>query len=204
MKVKFRGAPPPRFYWRTLLRSMIAGGIGVWLTSTMPALLRADKGGAPPAKVDFAREIRPILSRNCLSCHGPDAKNRQANLRLDVRSQAVADRGGYHVITPGNSAQSRLVARISNPGMPMPPTDTGKTLSSEEIELLKGWIDQGASYTSHWAFEKPVRLPLPKVKNTTWPKNEIDNFVLARLEAEGFVHPRRRTGTLLSADSTWI
>ncbi len=185
MKVKLRKAPRRGFYGETLLRSMIAGCIGAWIGLMTPNPLPADDGGASPAKVDFAREIRPILSRNCLSCHGADAENRQANLRLDVRNQAVADRGGYHAITPGNSAQSRLVARISNSDMPMPPAATGKKLSSEEIELIKAWIDQGASYTSHWAFAKPVRRPLPAVKDTSWPRNEIDHFVLARLEAEG-------------------
>ncbi len=137
------------------------------------------------AAVNFSRQIRPILSRNCLSCHGADEGNRQVGLRLDTFEDATADRGGYQAIVPGNSAASRVMARITHPEMPMPPEASGKKLKPEEIELIKNWIDQGANYDRHWSFVKPIRPPLPSVKNKEWAKNEIDSFVLARLEKEG-------------------
>ena len=89
------------------------------------------------------------------------------------------------MITPGKSSESRLVERITHPAVPMPPAATGNKLTTEEIELIKKWIDEGAPYAIHWAFEEPVRPALPEVKNTSWPKNAIDRFVLARLESEG-------------------
>ena len=163
---------------------LLCGAVIGCLAFLSPAPLKSDEK-KPSSLVDFTREIRPVLSRNCLSCHGPDEEKRQANLRLDIREEAVADRGGYRVIVPGRSSESRLVERITHSAMPMPPEATGKRITPEEIGLLKQWIDQGARYTGHWAFEKPVRTPLPEVKNKSWPKNEIDYFMLARLEEEG-------------------
>jgi len=131
---------------------------------------------------DFQAEIRPILKK-CLACHGPDEEARQANLRLDTRAGSTGKDGGYAGIIPGNSAESRVVARITHPDNPMPPT--GERLSEAEIERMKKWIDAGALYERHWAFEKPQRPQLPRVNNKSWPRNEIDYFVLARLEDEG-------------------
>lgn len=169
---------------RNLFRGSVAV-LGMWIGVFMPiysqSAERVDSGKA----ADFQREIRPVLSKNCISCHGPDEEDRQAGLRLDVRDSAVADRGGYRVITPGKSSESRLVERITHPTVPMPPAATGNKLTTEEIELIKKWIDEGAPYAIHWAFEEPVRPALPEVKNTSWPKNAIDRFVLARLESEG-------------------
>ena len=157
----------------------------MWVVLSATVALRSAESNPAPGKIDYGRDVRPILSKNCLPCHGPDEKNRQVGLRLDLREVAVADRGGYRVIVPGRSSGSRLVERITHPTLPMPPAATGKKLTADEIELLKKWIDQGASYARHWAFERPVRQPLPEVKAKSWPKNEIDYFVLARLEAEG-------------------
>ena len=136
-------------------------------------------------KVSFNRDVRPVLSKNCFACHGPDEHSRQGNLRLDTRVGATGETGGHAGIVPGNSAASRVVVRITHPKLPMPPPEAGKRLSEQEIALIKRWIDQGAHYEGHWAFEPPVRYPLPAVRNASWPKNEIDRFVLARLEAEG-------------------
>ena len=144
-------------------------------------------GEAPSAQADFTRDIRPILLKNCVPCHGRDAEARQANLRLDVREGAVADRGGYQAIVPGSPESSRAFQRITHEAETarMPPPATGKTLTHEEIQLIRNWIEQGANYDEHWSFTPPIRHPLPLVRNSSWPKNEIDYFVLARLEEEG-------------------
>ena len=177
-----------------LLAVLLLAGLGFFFPSALGAAPGATPDAVPgatpkatedEAAVNFSRQIRPILSRNCLSCHGGDEGNRQVGLRLDTFEGATADRGGYQAIVPGNSAASRVMARITHPDIPMPPEATGKKLKPEEIELIKNWIDQGAKYDQHWSFVKPVRPPLLKVKNEKWAKNEIDSFVLARLEKEG-------------------
>jgi len=146
----------------------------------------AEPGGP---KVDFNRDIRPILSNHCHKCHGPDDKQRKGGtdgLRLDIREHAIADLGGYAAIVPGNLEMSALVQRITATDVEerMPPKETGKLLKAREIELLKQWVQQGAPYAQHWSYVKPARPPLPSVKRTNWPRNEIDHFVLARLEQE--------------------
>lgn len=133
--------------------------------------------------VDFQTQIRPILARKCFACHGPDEHARQAGLRLDSREAATGGTGGIAAIIPGNANKSRVIARVTDPKRPMPPT--GERLSPEEIETLKQWIEQGADYQQHWAFRKPVRPALPSVGEASWPRNPIDYFVLARLEKEG-------------------
>ncbi|MGH9841403.1 MAG: DUF1549 domain-containing protein [Blastocatellia bacterium] len=139
-------------------------------------------------RIDFNRDIRPILSDKCFACHGPDAPNRKIRLRLDSEEAAKADLGrGRRAIIPGNVEQSQLVRRItaSDEAMRMPPVDSGHKLSQAEIGLLVEWIGQGARWQQHWSFIAPVRPPLPEVKNKDWPRNAIDHFVLARLEQEG-------------------
>ncbi len=138
--------------------------------------------------IDFTREIRPILSDKCFACHGPDATAKKIKLRLDSEAAALADLGrGRHAIVPGQPEKSELIKRIthSDEALRMPPTDSGRSLTRQEIELLTEWIRQGAKWQSHWAFVAPTRPALPKVKNTSWPKNAIDYFVLERLEREG-------------------
>jgi mono/diheme cytochrome c family protein len=142
------------------------------------------------AKVDFNRDIRPILSNQCAKCHGPDAKERKGGtdgLRLDVREAALADLGGYAAIVPGEPAKSELIKRIlsTDNDERMPPQGSGKKLTSHEIDLLTRWVAQGAEYAAHWSYVKPVRPPLPAVKQPAWPRNEIDSFILQRLEKEG-------------------
>ncbi len=138
-------------------------------------------------QINFQRDIRPILSANCFQCHGPDENTREAGLRLDVAAQAYEDRGGYAVLVPGNSKESELLRRVRTDDHDelMPPPDSGKQLSAEQIELLQSWIVGGANYQQHWAFVKPQRAVLPKVQNDSWPRNEIDYFVLNRMEREG-------------------
>ena len=140
----------------------------------------------PP--VDFNREIRPLLAKKCFACHGPDEVHREAGLRLDQRDGATKELdSGATAIVPGNSKASELARRISaaDDGERMPPKETGITLTEQQIALLKRWIDEGASYAPHWAHVKPTRPAVPAVKQSDWPANGIDHFVLARLEAAG-------------------
>ncbi len=140
-----------------------------------------------PSKLEYNRDIRPILSDKCFRCHGPDAGQRQGNLRLDQRDAAVAERNGSHAVSPGKPDQSEVVRRITakNPDEKMPPVDSGSELSANEIERLRRWIAEGAEYQPHWAFLPPRKSALPDVKDKNWPRNAIDHFVLARLEHEG-------------------
>ena len=138
-------------------------------------------------QIDYARQIRPILSHSCFSCHGHDAEHREADLRLDTQSGATAAREGSAALVPGDSQASLMFARItaSDPDERMPPVDSGQQLTAAEIELLRNWIDQGAEYAVHWAFIPPQRPQPPQVSDKLWPVNPIDQFVLRRLEAEG-------------------
>ena len=143
--------------------------------------------GEASTAIDFNRDIRPILSDKCFACHGPDEAQRQAGLRLDAKEGAFADRGGYQVIIPGDSAASRLYQRISHQQevARMPPPNAERKLTQDEIDLIHLWIEQGAQWETQWAFLPPERPEEPAVANSSWPRNAIDNFVLARLEAEG-------------------
>lgn len=138
---------------------------------------------AGSAEPRFNRDVRPLLSDRCFSCHGPDQSSRKAKLRLDVRDIAL-ERGA---IVPGKPEESSLVKRIfaTDPDEVMPPADSHLTLSPAEKKVLRDWIAQGAAYEPHWAFmAPPAAIPLPEVKKKSWPRNEIDYFVLARLEKE--------------------
>ncbi|MBI4601815.1 MAG: PSD1 domain-containing protein [Planctomycetes bacterium] len=172
--------PPPSSALGPLL------GLLAWLA---PALQSADRAaGAPSKPVDFAREIRPILSEKCLACHGPDSKKRKAKLRLDVREGVFRVEEGRAVTVPGKPEESHLYLRLTStdPSERMPPEDSGKKpLSAEEVQRVRDWIAQGAAWKQHWAFEAPVRPALPPVRNEAWPRNEVDRFILARLEKEG-------------------
>lgn len=143
--------------------------------------------GAKPAKspkppkpeVVFGRDVMPILGQRCFKCHGPDAATVAAGLRLDSANRAIV---------PGAPHKSLLIARVSAkaPAMRMPPQDSGvKPLTPAEIETLRAWITQGARYEKHWAFTAPKMPTPPVVKNASWPKNPIDQFVLAKLESAG-------------------
>ncbi len=173
--------------------SMLASKSGGPPTMQRPSLLILLTLAAAPAfaatdekRLDFNRDIRPILSENCFQCHGFDEKARQADLRLDVVESAYADRDGVPPIVPGKPDESDVWRRISSDDEAemMPPPDSHRVLSAEEKETLKRWIEQGAPYARHWSFIPPVKAPLPEVSNKAWPRNEIDNFVLARLDAE--------------------
>ncbi|PAW72325.1 MAG: hypothetical protein B9S33_22890, partial [Pedosphaera sp. Tous-C6FEB] len=151
------------------------------------AALVAVTSTAAPAP-DFQRDIRPILSRQCFACHGPDEHSRKANLRLDLRESALAPaKSGKRAIVPGKPDASELVRRITSTdhNKLMPPPETKKQLTPAEVDTLRRWVAAGADYQPHWAFIKPKQTALPKVKQTAWPQNAIDHFILARLEKEG-------------------
>jgi hypothetical protein len=156
--------------------------------NTIPSILSL-LGLASPCfaeKVDFNRDVLPILSGHCFACHGPDASKRKADLRLDVRESAVAERGGGSAIVPGRPAEGALIARITAPDAEgrMPPPKAGPRLKADQVRLLRTWIEQGAAYTAHWAFLPPRRPPLPRVQDATWPQTPIDHFILQRLEQQ--------------------
>jgi hypothetical protein len=145
-------------------------------------------GDVKPRPVNFARDVRPILSDNCFSCHGPDDKARKAKLRLDTKEGAFAKlESDALAIVPGKPDDSELILRIESDvsDLRMPPKKSGKQLSADQAAVLRRWIEQGAPWSTHWAFDPPKKPALPAVKNTGWPSNEIDRFILARLEAEG-------------------
>lgn len=155
--------------------------IGVLFALTTPVT-------AAEPQVDFNRDIRPILAKNCYACHGPDETHRARKLRLDQREAAIKPlKNGNTPIVPGDSAKSELYQRITarDEAERMPPKSTGNRLTPAQVAILKLWIEQGAPYAEHWAYVKPQARPLPGVKNSSWPKRGLDYFVLARLEHEG-------------------
>jgi hypothetical protein len=140
------------------------------------------------AEIKFNRDVRPILSDRCFSCHGPDKPARKAKLRLDDPVAAIAPReDNEYAIFPGKADESLVVKRIfsTDPDEIMPPPESHLTLSEAEKKILRDWISQGAKYESHWAFIPLAdSVAVPEVKNRKWPRNEIDRFVLTRLEKE--------------------
>ena len=169
-----------------------AAAFGAVLLGSALAPLAGSSAAVPkplpvPAKIDFDRDVRPILSENCFKCHGFDEKARQAGLRLDLAEGVLkAAQSGEHPIVPGNPGKSEVIRRVTaTNALRMPPASTGKTLTPTQVETLRRWVAQGGKYSAHWAFVAPKRPELPTVKNTKWPLNPIDRFVLARLESEG-------------------
>jgi hypothetical protein len=153
------------------------GSIALFALSIASASAAGDE---VPKVVQFNRDIRPILSDTCYTCHGPAKSARKAGLRLD------SEVSGSKVIVPGKLNESPLWKRITSkdPKKRMPPPHSGRQLTQKQIELFRLWIEQGAKWQKHWSFLAPQRPPLPPVKNTTWPRNAIDHFILARLQRE--------------------
>jgi hypothetical protein len=157
--------------------------VGFLLTLFVSVSVHADV-----KKVDFNRDVRGILADNCYMCHGPDAKEVQGGLRLDLREIATKEaESGEVAIVPGKIADSELIRRIlsDDESEMMPPPDSHKKLNATQKELLKSWIAEGAEYKDHWAFIPPRRREFPKVKNAQWAVTDVDKFVLAQLEAKG-------------------
>ena len=150
---------------------------------------------APAAKVDYARDIRPILARHCASCHGFDEKARKAGLRLDLPAEALKAKA----IVPGDADASPLVERIESTdrSLQMPPPSAKNPLSAEQKRLLRLWVQQGAAHAGHWAFAAPVR-PAPPAADPGWTRNAIDSFVADRLRRAGLrPSPEADAATLL-------
>lgn len=164
-------------------------------------LFLVQNGAAADRKIDFNRDIRPILSDKCFKCHGPDEKTREAGLRLDRQDGMLAElESGNRAVVPGKVADSSLVARISSsdPDERMPPPQSGKVLSAEQIDLLRRWVEQGGEFRGHWSFRPPSQPSLPSLNDLSWVSNPIDALVLARLGSEGLrPSPLADKGTLI-------
>ncbi len=182
-----RGSRRIRFHALTMQIDSMSTTHSRFLSALAVVWLAACPATAQDAP-DFDRDIRPLLSDRCLACHGPDAEHREADLRLDDAESMTQDRGGYRVVAPRDAAGSELMNRIrtDDPDLQMPPPDSGKSLSPEEIRLLENWISSGAEFRPHWAYVPPKPHPTPApTRFSDWPRTWIDNFLVARLEREG-------------------
>lgn len=151
-------------------------------------LLSPTAFAAPDRALDFNRDVRPILSDKCFKCHGPDAKNQKSDFRIDTFEHATADLGDYFGIVPGDLKKSEVHWRLhsDDPVDMMPPPEAKMPLTKREIEILDQWIEQGAEYESHWSFVPlPDSIDVPETQSD-WVRNDIDRFILNRLETEGF------------------
>ena len=137
--------------------------------------------------LDFQRDIRPILSDACYSCHGFDQNTRMAGLRLDVKDGAFGERKNGPAVVPGKPEDSLLWKRVSEPDAKrqMPPPYSHKSLTSPQKDTLRLWIEQGANWKEHWSFIAPERSSPPSPANATWARNPVDQFLLARIEGAG-------------------
>lgn len=155
-----------------------------WLSVALALATSSSSFGADRAKVGFNRDVLPILAENCFACHGFDKDKRKADLRLDQREVALADRDGIRAIVPGQPKESELWLRIESKDEDevMPPSKTGKELTAAQRDTLRRWIEQGAAYEPHWAYAPPKSVAPPAVRGSTSP---IDRFVRSRLAAEG-------------------
>jgi Protein of unknown function (DUF1549)/Planctomycete cytochrome C len=142
---------------------------------------------AEPARIGFNHEIRPLLADKCFTCHGPDARARKADLRLDVRDEAIKVRQKIQPIVPGEPDKSEVVRRIftDDESDRMPPEKSRLKLTDAQKQLLREWIRQGAPYEAHWSLiPLPDKVTPPAIASAAWPRSDLDKFVLARIEAE--------------------
>jgi len=165
----------------------------------------ADNGSAIaklPDQISFNFHVKPILSDKCFACHGPDANKRKAGLRLDVEHEAkseLPENPGKFALINENVDESELIIRIlsADESITMPPPESNLTLTATEKEILKRWIEQGAKYEKHWAFVPPAKHELPEVQESQWPENEIDYFILNRIEEKGLTPAEPASNTKL-------
>ena len=179
----------PRIPQRNRISIRLLSLVSLALVSVATGVAAADEA------IRFSRDIRPLLSDRCFACHGPDGAKRKAGLRLDSFEEATLDRDGAAAIVPGEPGASLLLERIghADPDERMPPEKSNKpALTPEQVDLMRRWIEQGAQYEEHWAFTSPQAHEPPAVENEAWCRNEIDRFILARLEAEG-INPSPET-----------
>jgi hypothetical protein len=190
--------------WIALRIPIVLLGL-IGLLSVHAPLAKCNDPNAPD--LNFGRDIRPILSDKCFHCHGPDEANRQGGLRLDVRQSAVsASESGNTAIVPNDAIRSEVVNRIfsTDANLVMPPPDSQKTLSTEEKNRIRQWINQGAGYEEHWAFRTPQRSEPPSLaaedlaRSPNWDRNPIDRFLLHRMRMENLApNPAADKETLL-------
>ncbi len=149
------------------------------LTLTLAMIVAVTSVVTGEERISYSRDILPILSDRCFVCHGPDGEHREADLRLDLEDEAKVS-----AVVAGMAQKSELFLRITSddPDEKMPPPGNNLSLSAEEIDLIRRWIDQGAPWQEHWAFVPPVKSEPPMIQNDAWPTNEIDNFILSQLE----------------------
>jgi hypothetical protein len=170
------------------IRSCTVAFIVATVALTLLGCHKQQNIAAGSAKLSFNETIQPILSENCYACHGLDSAARKASLRLDRAEFAYAphEKSGPAII-PGNPDRSPLVRRVESddPKFRMPPEEAHRTLKPEQIALLRQWVKEGAHYEPHWAFVAPKRPSLPVTKDEHWAHNEVDRFILSRLEKEG-------------------
>jgi hypothetical protein len=168
-----------------------ATGLGLFVPLVLAGGLARAQSAPAARPVDFIRDIRPMLSETCFSCHGPDQNRRKADLRLDSRQGAFQDRGGYAAIVPGKPDESEVYLRLSteDPDERMPPPKAVKRPTRAQIELIKRWIEQGAVWRDHWAYVPPVRPAVPALAaggpGPGFARNAIDHFILAKLAEQG-------------------
>ncbi|MFK7788772.1 MAG: DUF1549 domain-containing protein, partial [Phycisphaeraceae bacterium] len=186
------------FAWLAAVGCVGVAAVLAWPTvnvtqeSTNSVIPAADKAGAE-SPISFNRDIRPILSDKCFACHGPDAAVavNAGGFRLDVREGAVvpAEASGKVPIIPGDAANSEVIKRViaTKPNIVMPPPSAHVTVSADEVELLKRWINEGAEYEGHWAYQTPIKAAVPELSGESekWAQNNIDRFIAARLEKAG-------------------
>jgi Protein of unknown function (DUF1553)/Protein of unknown function (DUF1549)/Planctomycete cytochrome C len=195
---------PSHAQQRVRVAFAMAIGLGTVLASSAAS-------GAGPKAVNYSRDIRPILSNTCYKCHGPDEKQRKAGLRLDTKQGAYARlESGDVAIVPKSSAKSAVWQRLTStdPEVRMPPADSGKTVTPEQIAIIKQWIDEGAEFHGHWSFLPPQHAAAPAVQHPELARNPIDRFILSRLDEEGLTpSPQADKATLirrLSLDLTGL
>jgi hypothetical protein len=180
---------PPSFAIGLLCTGVLLGA-AVGCHSGQPAKVASNRA----QHLDFNQDVQPILASNCFSCHGPDPEMRKAGLRLDLEESAFRKRAGHpDAIVPGHPEQSELIKRIESKDphhlMPQSAQGEAKPMKAADIAVLREWIEEGAVYRLHWAFEKPTRPPVPAAaQNDAWAKSPIDAFILARMQKEG-LHP---------------
>lgn len=159
----------------------------VWIAMIVSATLLVDPSAAWSQQIDFNRDIRSLLSNNCVMCHGPDDQARATDLRFDTQAGSRVDLGGYAAIVPGDPDSSDLIDRLTtdDEDLRMPPPGKGRRLTPDEVDRMRRWIEQGGNYAQHWAYQPPQRPELPPVNHSDWPRTAIDHFTLARMESDG-------------------
>jgi hypothetical protein len=190
----------PLFSSRATPRLVLATTIASLVAASACGRRAPDVAGVPEV-VDFNFHVKPILSDRCFKCHGPDERVRKASLRLDRKEVAFGELpSGNRAIVPGSLRKSELVARIlsTDPKFLMPAPESNLALTDYEKAVLVRWVEQGADWKPHWSLIAPQKPAVPSIRQTSWPRGDIDRFVLATLESKGLVPSRE------ASRDTWL